>query len=297
MRSFRNIGGYPTFEFRRKGGPTRVVSDLSVEVLGEVLGGRYGRPFKYLRATGSTNSDALEWAASGAPEGALVVAEEQRAGRGRWGRSWIAPPHSAILFSLVLRPTGPIRELDLLTTALGVACARGIEVATGLSPGLKWPNDVEIQGRKVAGILVETLIGGTDQVVAVAGVGINVSWPNGEIPGATSIHAELDRRSEEERLSRAHLLSAVLASFELVYPIEDPSLVLQPAAARSTVLGREVVVRLPSGDLVAGVARRLLPSGALELHVDGHPLPVTSGEIQRVRVAGARRTDNDMVEP
>jgi BirA family transcriptional regulator, biotin operon repressor / biotin---[acetyl-CoA-carboxylase] ligase len=274
-----------------------VVSDLGVEALGQALRGRYGRPFKYLRATGSTNSDALEWAAAGAPEGALVVAEEQRAGRGRWGRSWVAPPNSSILFSLVLRPTGLIQGLDLLTTALGVACAHGIEQATGLSPGLKWPNDVEIEGRKVAGILVETLIGGTDEVVAAAGVGINVSWPHGEIPGATSIHAEWERRGEEARLSRAQLLSAVLASFEALYPVEDPSIILQPATARSTVLGREVVVRLPSGDLVAGIAQRLLPSGALELRVDGHPLPITSGEIQRVRVAGARRPDDDMVDP
>jgi BirA family biotin operon repressor/biotin-[acetyl-CoA-carboxylase] ligase len=273
------------------------MSDLNVEALGQALRGHYGRPFKYLRATGSTNSDALEWAAEGAPEGALVVAEEQRAGRGRWGRSWIAPPKSSVLFSLVLRPAGTIRGLDLLTTALGVACANGIEEATGLSPGLKWPNDVVIEGRKVAGILVETLIGGTDEVVAVAGAGINVSWPKGDIPGATSIHAELDRRGEEARPSRAQLLSAVLASFEVLYPIEDPFRILQQAAARSTVLGREVVVRLPSGDLVAGIARRLLPSGALELHVDGHPVPVTSGEIQRVRVTGDRRPYNDMVDP
>jgi BirA family biotin operon repressor/biotin-[acetyl-CoA-carboxylase] ligase len=297
MRSFLNIGGYPTFEFHRKGGRIGVVSDFGVEALERALRGRYGRPFKYLQSTESTNSDALEWAAKGAPEGALVVAEEQRAGRGRWGRSWIAPPNSAILFSLVLRPGGLVSRLDLLTTALGVACAQGIEEATGLSPGLKWPNDVEIEGRKVAGILVETLIGETDEVVAVAGIGINVSWPKGEIPGATSIHAELERLGEEARVSRARLLSEVLASFEELYPIEDPSPILRPAAARSTVLGREVVVRLPSGDLVAGIAQRLLPSGALELRVDGHPLPVTSGEIQRARVAGARRTDDDMVDP
>ena len=274
-----------------------MVSDLGVEVLEQALRGRYGRPFKYLPSTGSTNSDAFEWAAEGAPEGALVVAEEQRAGRGRWGRSWIAPPNSSILSSLVLRPGGLVPGLDLLTTALGVACAHGIEEVTGLSPGLKWPNDVEIGGRKVAGILVETLIGGSHEVVAVAGIGINVSWPNREIPGATSIHAELERRGEEARLSRAQVLSAVLASFEGLYPIEDPSLILRLAAARSTVLGREVVVRLPSGDLVAGIAQRLLPSGALELHADGNPLPVTSGEIERMRVAGARRPDEDRVDP
>ena len=274
-----------------------MVSDFGVEALQQSLRGRYGRPFKFFRATDSTNSDALQWAAEGAPEGALVVADEQRAGRGRWGRSWIAPPNSSILFSLVLRPGGLVSGLDLLTTALGVACAHGIEEVTGLSPGLKWPNDVEIGGRKVAGILVETLINGTHEVVAVAGIGINVSWPNGEIPGATSIDAELARRGEEARLSRTQLLSAVLASFEGLYPIDDPSLILRRAAARSTILGREVVVRLPSGDLVAGTAHRLLPSGALELHVDGHPLPVTSGEIQRVRVAGAPETDEDMVDP
>jgi BirA family biotin operon repressor/biotin-[acetyl-CoA-carboxylase] ligase len=274
-----------------------MVSDFGVEALQQSLRGRYGRPLKFFRATDSTNSDALQWAAEGAPEGALVVAEEQRAGRGRWGRSWIAPPNSSILSSLVLRPGGRVPGLDLLTTALGVACAHGIEEVTGLSPGLKWPNDVEIGGRKVAGILVETLVDGTHEVVAVAGIGINVSWPNGEIPGATSIDAELARRGEEARLSRAQLLSAVLASFEGLYPIEDPSLILQRATARSTVLGREVVVRLPSGDLVAGFARRILSSGALELHVDGNPLPVTSGEIERVRVAGARRLGDDMVDP
>src|SRR5918996_4001047 len=112
--------------------------DLDQRMLERVLAGIAG-PVRYVEETGSTNSDALEWAAEGAPEGALVVAEYQTAGHGRWGRSWESPPGSALLFSLILRP-GP-DTIGLLTTLAGVSCAAGIDAATGLEPGLKWPND------------------------------------------------------------------------------------------------------------------------------------------------------------
>jgi BirA family transcriptional regulator, biotin operon repressor / biotin---[acetyl-CoA-carboxylase] ligase len=258
------------------------VSDLSVEAVRKTLRGRYGTPYRYLRVTGSTNSDALQWAGDGVPEGALVVAEEQRTGRGRMGRRWVAPAGSALLFSLVLRPRS---SMDLLTTVLGIACAEGIEEATGLGAGLKWPNDVTIGGRKVAGILVESQTAGQD-IVAVAGVGINVFWPRGEMPEATSIAAELERRGKHPGVSRALLLSGVLAALEAMYPVEEPQHVIERAEARSTVLGKDAVVRLATGDVLEGTATRLLPNGALAVLVDGREISVTAGEIERVRVAG-----------
>src|SRR5919109_1429219 len=132
------------------------VNDLSRARLDRLLTGRFGKPYMLHATTGSTNDDALAWAARGAPEGALVAAEHQTAGRGRWDRRWLSRPGASLLFSVLLRPERPASALGLLTTAAGVAVAEGIEEACGLPCGLRWPNDVTAGGRKLAGVLVET---------------------------------------------------------------------------------------------------------------------------------------------
>jgi BirA family biotin operon repressor/biotin-[acetyl-CoA-carboxylase] ligase len=123
-----------------------------------------GHPRVHLRRTGSTNERARELAAAGAPHGALVTAAEQTAGRGRQGRAWTAPPGRALLLSLVLRVPDPA----LVPLAAGVAVAE----AVGGDARIKWPNDVLMDGRKVAGILVE---GRPQEGWAVLGIGLNVA--------------------------------------------------------------------------------------------------------------------------
>lgn len=262
--------------------------DLDAASVEASLRGRFGRPFRYFDDIGSTNTEALEWAAEGAPEGALVVADHQTQGRGRWGRSWFSAPGALLQFSLILRPDMPLDNLGLLTTALGVACADVVEVVAGVPTNLKWPNDVQVRGRKLAGILVESRVTGSRIDAAVAGIGINCAWDRSEAPEeiaerATSIASETGRPSP----ARADLMARILASFESVYDAaRDPersATVIDRATARSEILGRDVTVRHSDGRTVTGTAIRLLPNGALELDIDGRVESVHVAEIERLR--------------
>jgi BirA family biotin operon repressor/biotin-[acetyl-CoA-carboxylase] ligase len=255
---------------------------------GASRGRRFGSPRRDLDVTGSTNTDALAWAERDAPEGALVVAEHQTAGRGRWGRRWESVPGASLLFSLVLRPQQPAGELALLTTALGVAVAEGVDRASGLDCRLKWPNDVNASGRKLAGVLVETRLSGPTVAVAVAGVGINLDWP--EVPAelaerATSVGAELRRLGRPAAVDRAAVLGEVLYCFEQLYPAvtQSPRDVLERATGRSEILGRDVTIRLSDGSVLEGRATRLLAGGELEVASPAGPVSVDAGEIERVR--------------
>ncbi|PIZ25632.1 MAG: biotin--[acetyl-CoA-carboxylase] ligase, partial [Chloroflexi bacterium CG_4_10_14_0_8_um_filter_57_5] len=113
---------------------------------------------RYYEQTGSTNDVALAWASAGAPDLALVIADEQTAGRGRLGRKWVTPPGAALAFSLVLRPRPVERDVIPLYSALGaLAVVSALEEKYGLKPEIKWPNDVLVRGRKLCGILAEAV--------------------------------------------------------------------------------------------------------------------------------------------
>jgi BirA family transcriptional regulator, biotin operon repressor / biotin---[acetyl-CoA-carboxylase] ligase len=258
--------------------------DLSQQRLERELAGIAG-PVRYVKETGSTNSDALDWAAEGAPEGALVVAEYQTAGRGRWGRSWESAPGRALLFSLLLRP-GP-EAVGLLTTLAGIACAAGIRRVAGLEAGLKWPNDVILRGRKVAGILVETRVAGSAVTGAVVGVGVNVSSRAEDFSPevaetATSVAVELAAAGRSEPPERVALLAAILRQLDQRYRSWAPHRLLEEASGLSVILGRRVRVRSLRSDATEGVARRLTSTGALELEAGGTLVVVESGEVERL---------------
>ena len=261
-----------------------MAGDLDQQTLERELAGIAG-PVRYVEETGSTNSDALDWAAEGAPEGAMVVAENQAAGRGRWGRSWESVPGTSLLFSLVLRP-GP-EAIGLLTTLAGVGCAAGIRALTGLEPGLKWPNDVILRDRKVAGILVETRVAGSEVTGAVVGIGLNVSSRPEDFSAevsetATSLAVELEAAGRGGPLGRPALLAGILGQIDQRYREWAPQRLLGEATEKSIILGRSVRVRGPQGDVMEGVARRLTRTGALELEAGGTLAVVESGEVERL---------------
>lgn len=266
---------------------------LSARAVEASLRGRFGRPLRVVETTGSTNEDALQWSQQGAPEGALVVADHQRQGRGRHGRRWLSRPGGALLFSLVLRPSRAVDEIELLTTALGVACAEGIESVTRLRGALKWPNDVTVDGYKLAGILVESRLEGARVDAVVAGVGVNVSWPEERISSdelnATSIAAEIAGSARGEIPSRAALLGHILTGIESAYDSlaheEARRDLMRRAAERSLVLGREIQVRLADGGTVSGRAESLTESGALAIDTSGGTIVVRAGEVEGVRPA------------
>lgn len=168
---------------------------------------------------------AASLAHAGAAHGVVIVAEEQTAGRGRRGTHWSSPPGAGLYFSFIARPSGP--SVSLLTLAAGVAVRAGIAAATGLAPDLKWPNDLIIGRRKLAGILAEGLAIGTPAQAVIIGVGINLrpaAYPPDVAARATSLEGELGRPSDGDAI-----LAAVLAQLQerLALLQESPGDILQ----------------------------------------------------------------------
>jgi BirA family biotin operon repressor/biotin-[acetyl-CoA-carboxylase] ligase len=141
---------------------------------------------RYFDVLGSTNDAALEWAAAGAPDFSIVVADEQTSGRGRMGRKWFTPPGSALAFSLILRPAAAEQASPALFAGLGALALVDALKSYGLAAQIKWPNDVLLNRKKVAGILVETVWLGDEVDCVVLGMGVNVT------PGAVPPAAELN---------------------------------------------------------------------------------------------------------
>jgi BirA family transcriptional regulator, biotin operon repressor / biotin---[acetyl-CoA-carboxylase] ligase len=185
-----------------------VHGSLTAEAVLPRLRGRLGRPYEHLVSTPSTQL----LVPADAPEGALVVAEEQTAGRGRLGRRWLAPAGTSLLCSLQLRPPVPPERLPELTVVASHACAEAIATLTGFEPELKFPNDVLLGGRKVAGVLAEAREGRV-----VLGVGVNVNVTADELPQevdrpATSLLVQTGRE-----IDRAELLVELLERLERRY--------------------------------------------------------------------------------
>jgi BirA family transcriptional regulator, biotin operon repressor / biotin---[acetyl-CoA-carboxylase] ligase len=157
----------------------------------------------------STMDAASALAHDGARHGVVIVADEQTAGRGRRGTTWQSPPGAGLYFSFIARPGGT-RDTPLITLAAGVAVREGIQQATGLTPDLKWPNDVMVGTRKLAGILAEGMsIGSPDQAVIV-GVGVNLqpaAYPPDVAARATSLEGELGKPIDREQVFAAMLTS------------------------------------------------------------------------------------------
>jgi len=184
------------------------VSDLTPEVVGPLLRGRFGRPYRFVESCRSTQLLLAE----DAPEGATVAADHQTAGRGRLGRTWLAPPGSAILCSVMLRPGLPTAIWPELSLVAGNAVAAAVQRATGLDARVGHPNDVLVGGRKLAGILAEASSGRV-----VLGFGVNVGQNVGELPSdtpkpPTSLRVELGREA-----ARAPLLAEILLELEQGY--------------------------------------------------------------------------------
>jgi BirA family transcriptional regulator, biotin operon repressor / biotin---[acetyl-CoA-carboxylase] ligase len=282
------MGPYPTGETP---GEERLsaIDDLTEELVVRGMRGAFGTPVRVFDEIGSTNSEAMRWANEGAPEGALVVTNHQTAGRGRRGRSWWSEPGTALQFSLVIRPRRQLDVMGLLTTAVGLACVEGVEIAAGVRADLKWPNDVTVSGRKLAGILVESRVTGGMLDFAIIGIGINV-YPSPGAPAdvATRATSVYEAASEKEP-NRVEVLGWVLDAFERIYPLlgtgEGAAAIVERATNRSDVLGNRVTVKIADGDVLEGVARRLLPSGALEVEIAGEFRAVHAGEIVQLRPA------------
>jgi BirA family transcriptional regulator, biotin operon repressor / biotin---[acetyl-CoA-carboxylase] ligase len=237
---------------------------------------------------GSTNALALEAARSGAPEGHAILTDRQTAGRGRWGRTWEAPPGTSLLLSVVLRPTVSAAELPLLPLLTGLALLESVEPhCPGLHVALKWPNDLLVEGRKAAGILVQT----TEEGAAVVGVGLNVDWRGHQRPEplrhrSTSLAEAL--AAGVPAPDRWRLLAAFIGVFGNRYRDwqHQPSAFLDAYRARCATLARRVRVQQRAGPGVEGFAVTVNEDGALMVRRDdGVTVRCVAGDVEHVRAA------------
>lgn len=287
-------------------------------------GTRFG-PVRHVAETGSTNADLVAGAAvaSGGsvvmPDGSVLVADHQTAGRGRLDRRWDAPPAANLLFSVLLRPTWDPDRHPLVTTTLAVATVDALGTH-GVQAAVKWPNDVLLVGGtapgKVAGILAELVAGGpaggggssvggsggtepsaggsgggsggtfgAGSVAIVVGMGVNVGWPalsDDAPPGATSLAAA------GHRVDRAELLESVLARFEarltdLEAP-DGPERLRRAHLDRSATVGGEVRVDMPDGP-ITGTAVDLALDGSLLVDSGDGPVAFRAGDVVHLRPA------------
>ena len=241
--------------------------------------GIFGRRVLWYAEVGSTNDVAAALADRGEPEGTVVVADAQSAGRGRHGRAWASPPGAGLYLSAVTRPAA--HAVGLLTIAAGVAIAEGIQAATGLQPQLKWPNDIYMDGRKLAGILAEAGTSSAGVQYVILGCGINLmpaAYPPDVAARATSIESELGRP-----IDRGLLLVQCLTALDHRY--RD----LQSQASASVIdrwrdravstFGRRVEWDV-AGVTRHGVAEDIDETGALLVRDGATRARVISGEVR-----------------
>ncbi len=246
-----------------------------------------------LDEVGSTN-DFVRERACALPAGAVVFAETQAQGRGRRGRHWVSPRGANLLFSVLLRPEFGMEKWSRLAHVAALAVARGIEaVAPELVAGIKWPNDVFVAGRKIAGILLEShAVGsGTGERFAVAGIGLNVNglagdWPE-ELRGELTSLREC--RADRAPLGREGVAATVLREFAAL--VEGAAsgfpAMLAEITGRSTLVGKWVEVTLPGKGALRGVVAGFGREGELCLRVAGESEPRSLASAERVRVVMA----------
>jgi BirA family transcriptional regulator, biotin operon repressor / biotin---[acetyl-CoA-carboxylase] ligase len=232
----------------------------------------------------STNAVAADRARAGAPEGLVVVAESQTAGRGRLDRSWHTPPRASLLFSVVLRPTVPAADWPWLPLLTGHTVAKALRGA-GYDAGVKWPNDVLLGDLKITGILVER-VDTPSGPAAVVGVGLNVSQTPEELPVPTATSLAVASGREPDR---TEVLMTLLTAFVEAYDAWQAGgetardhLASSYAAACVTV-GREVRVELPAGEPLVGRATGVDRSGRLVVTGPGGQTAVGAGDVVHVR--------------
>ena len=251
------------------------------------------REIEVVPSTGSTNADLLARALRGEPEGVVLAAEEQTAGRGRMGRTWTSPPRAALTFSLLLNPAVPPARRGWLPLLTGVAVAAAVTEVTGIRTRLKWPNDVlagnVLAGEgKLAGILAEAA---GDAVVV--GIGLNVSTEPAELPRPLpgALPATSLRAAGAQAPDREELLLAILAGFERWYRPwrqasgdPDRSGLREEYVRWSATIGRTIRAELPGGQALSGSAAGVDPDGRLLVRVSsGAEVAVAAGDVVHLR--------------
>jgi len=275
-----DIEASPHLGYRLLGTPDVLHADDLVSRLGKTF--VIGRDIRVFQETTSTNDVIEKLARDGVKEGAVVFAETQTRGRGRLGRSWLSPARKGLWFSVLLRPD--LRPLDTtqLTVASATSLRRALHVHTGLDLKIKWPNDILIGGRKVAGILTE-LNAELDHIkYVILGIGVDVNLTAHEFPAdlrktATSLRAELGKP-----VSRPQLAVAILREFDRDYALIAEgrfAAVADEWEAHCSTIGHRVVIRVGDRE-IRGRAESLSENGSLLVRTEhGHLERVIGGDV------------------
>lgn len=250
--------------------------------------GTWWRGITVLPSTESTNADLAAEARKDAPEGTAIVAEHQAGGRGRLGRSWSFPARAGIALSMLVRPDAvPGERWPWLPLLTGIAVYEALRDVADVDVALKWPNDVLVDDRKLAGILVERVETPTGPA-AVIGVGLNVSLAEDELPIPTATSLAIAGATTTDR---SVIVRALMRTFEPLYRawagVEgDPAGgMLESYVRRCSTLGREVVVHLPDGTSLSGVAEAVDGAGQLVVDAGGTRRALSAGDVVHVRPA------------
>lgn len=235
----------------------------------------------FFDSIGSTNDEAMEWAKKGARDLSLVVADEQTMGRGRLDRPWFTPPQTALAFSLIIRPTAAEKPLLSRTVGLAALALSDVLQTLGLDPQIKWPNDILLNGRKLAGILIEATWFEDEVQSMVIGMGINISKasvPATDILGFPAISLENMLGYAPDRNV---ILHAIIANIIALRPHMGTDAFLASWEKKLAYYGRQVRVEMGGEKSVSGKVIGLESDGSLKIRDDnGKVIPVRFGDVR-----------------
>lgn len=227
----------------------------------------------------STNTLAKQRGLDHGPEGLVIAAASQSAGRGRMGRSFFSPDQTGVYFSLLLRPALSPQDSLLITTAAAVACARALERISGRPAAIKWVNDIYMEGRKVCGILAESCFtGGPHADFVVLGIGINLYSPKGGFPTDISLKAGSVLQEQSEDL-RSFLVAEVINQFLPLYECIENRAYLEEYRSRSLLTGKPITV-IKSAQMLPAIALSIEDDLSLLVrYEDGTTEALSSGDV------------------
>jgi BirA family biotin operon repressor/biotin-[acetyl-CoA-carboxylase] ligase len=250
-----------------------------------------GRSIHHFHAMDSTNSMAYQLALQGAEEGEIVVAESQKKGRGRLGRKWFSPPLSNLYLSVILRPEIPPQQASLMTLMAAVATAGAIHKFSGLQPMIKWPNDILLKNRKVAGLLNE-IHSETDRIhFVILGIGVNLNMDEKMFSKEIRSLATSLKREMGQSVSRKAFLQTLLEELEIWYETfleEGAAPILKAWRDKAEIQGRPVRV-ISFGEVLSGTAIDIDNDGALILETkEGERKRVVAGDVEYRKISNVK---------
>lgn len=275
---------HPQWGFRLVRSPDHLIADdLKGQLYADRIKRQIGSKILVLEKTSSTHDVTQRFALEGYKAGLVVFAEEQTAGRGRHGRTWISPPRKGVWCTVLLRPNLPPESASRLTVMAAVATAEALRRCTNLPLRIKWPNDILCQGRKVAGILVELSVENGRMDFAMVGIGVDVNLEPSDFPPELRVAATSLRTEAGHEFHRPTLACELLRSLEATGQcLGDESFegLLDRWVELDETLGRQIVLTKPDGSRLRGLASNLDTDGALVIRKDdGRMERILAGEV------------------